>query len=153
MSDQARHKGHMRPLPAFLLAPLSAFLVMPLIGFRMEGDPSEGNLIVTGIFFYILFLFMQLVIAAPLRWFQAKMGWQSVWIDGGLGAVALVMPTIALMPFPLEAEGISVHLRPGMILVMAVLGAAIGLAYGLLRLRDRRASLVPTPADLAARFD
>ena len=124
---------------------------MPLIGFSLEGDLSEGNLIVSGIFFYILFLFPQLIIAAPLRWFLAKRGWRSVWIDGGLGAVALVALTVACMPF--SSKGAAVHLPPASILVAAVLGAAIGLTYGLLRLRDRQASLPPTPADLAARFD
>ena len=148
MSDQVRHTGGMRPLPAFLLSPLSAIPVMKLIGFSIEGD-----MITVAILLYILFLFPQLIIAAPLRWFLAKRGWQSLWVDSGLGAIALAIPTAALIPFSPQTKAFSVHLPPAGILVMAVLGAAIGLTYGLLRLRDRRASLVPTPADLAARFD
>jgi len=107
----------MRPVPAFLLAPLSAILLMPLIGFSMEGDPITGM-----IFFYILFLFTQLIIAAPLRWFLAKTGWRSLWIDSGLGAAALVVPTIACMPF--SSKGGAVYLPPASILVMGVLGTS-----------------------------
>ena len=91
MSDQVRHTGGMRPLPAFLLSPLSAIPVMKLIGFSIEGD-----MITAAIFLYILFLFPQLIIAAPLRWFLAKRGWQSLWVDSGLGAIALAIPTAAL---------------------------------------------------------
>ncbi len=137
----------MRPAFAFLISPLPATALLPLVARIGTPDDRISSLI----FAYILFLFLQLIIAAPLRWLLAKNGWRSLWIDSGLGAVALALPTITYMVFVASKD--PVFILVAALALVAILGAIVGLTYGLLRLRDRRASLAPTAADLAARFD
>jgi hypothetical protein len=141
----------MRSVPAFLISPLSAVVLMPLIGFRWRGNTELTNVISSFVFVYLLFLCLQLLFAAPLRWYLARKGWRSVWIDGGVAVIAFVVPDAVYIfgshgnaDVPVPALGLAIGV---------VLGLVIGLTYGVLRLRDRRASQCPTPTELASRFD
>jgi len=139
----------MRPVPAFLLSPLAAVALGKLIGFQISfGSPADAVLGI--LILYLLCVLLQLVVAAPLRLIFAKRGWQSAWLDCGLGSIALALPAAIWVAtggnasVPVPALGIA---------LAAVFGATIGMTYGLLRWRDRKAARMPTPRDLAARFD
>ncbi len=147
MKGRDAAQGGVHPVLAFLISPIPVVVLFPLVA-RVG---TQGNRIGSIIFIYLLVAFLQLVIAAPLRWLLAKRGWRSLWIDTGLGAVALSIPTAIYAPFTERSGGVAIMI--GVVMVMAIFGAITGLAYGLLRLRARRASTKPTVADLAARFD
>ena len=147
----------MRPVPAFLISPLAGIALMPVIGFRTSADTDLlAAILGVVILVYPVLLSLQLVIAAPLRWYFARRGWRSTWLDGGLGAIAIGLPAgayIELSRVGWTGDSAEVTKSAAAILIATLLGMSIGLTYGLLRLRDRRASARPTATDLAARFD
>jgi len=147
----------MRPLAAFLISPLSAIALALLIGFRTSADVDLVYAIMgVVVFIYPVLLFFQLIVAAPLRWYLARAGWCSIWIDGGLGGVAFGLPAAAyaeLAHIGLGSESVDVKNPAAAAAIASLFGLVTGLSYGLLRLRDRQASLHPTTTELASRFD
>ena len=139
----------MRPVPAFLLSPIPA--VGLVLFFNISSRVFAYNPLLFLATSFVTQLLPQLVFAAPARWYLARRGFRSLWIDAGLGvAAALLVATVFLLLAPNRLPD-ALLIRA--IAIAALLGGLSGLSYGLLRFRDRKASAASTPADLAARFD
>ena len=137
----------MRPFFAFLISPLPVVALLLLIGVRLTGnrDPVQA-----AIAFYTMLFVFQLIFAVPLRWLLARRRQQSLWVDSVVGGLACLLPVIGY--FVLWPRRERLLILAAVVVGFTLQGAMIGVTYGLLRLRDRRARQAATPAELADRF-
>lgn len=145
----------MRPTPAFLLSLLVAIVLIWLFSPWREPLPFTYTIFFLALLYFLL-MFLQLIFAVPLRWYLARKGWRSMWIDGVLGGVGTGLPATIYVVLERTGHGtavIEIHNTAAAVMSSTVLGVVIGLSYGLMRLRDRRVRAHPTAADIAARFD
>jgi hypothetical protein len=138
----------MRPIVAFAIAPLPVSALLPMLGVRLIND---GRFLAAVAFFYVVTLLSQLLVGVPTRLLLARWHVHSLRSDVLIGAFASLLPILLYQLSRGQYAGpIVFHVAVG---GAAAIGACTGLAFGLLRWRDRRLSERETPAELAARFD